>query len=252
MLLLMGTVGGLWYFFTLEPPAQPTAAPLEPPAKESPAPVAAPAPPPVAPAPPQPTLEEIDAAEQMKAAKAVIAAQKRASAKMAQVTPGAPPPAPSAPAKKPSPPVEEKAPGAEETGPPQVDLTFYQNLKKRQVVVPEIVDEPVKAPPLARPPPLTAPDGSPPPPITWERGAAQGIYQIQVGSFFDPADAERLRAQLAREGAPVLVAAGEVSERPVYRVRLGPYPLSDRLKVLALTDQWRKERGPAIILKEAK
>ncbi len=50
-----------------------------------------------------------------------------------------------------------------------------------------------------------------------------GSYFVQVGSFRDPGNAERIRAELAGSG-PVVITAVSGSTGQIYRVRIGPLP----------------------------
>ena len=55
-------------------------------------------------------------------------------------------------------------------------------------------------------------------------------YFVQVGSFADPDNAERIRQQLSDVG-PVQVAELMGSNGPIYRVRLGPLHDADEAQV---------------------
>ncbi|MFC3652300.1 septal ring lytic transglycosylase RlpA family protein [Dyella humi] len=73
------------------------------------------------------------------------------------------------------------------------------------------------------PPPQEAP---PPPPIATATPAHPPSIYLQVGAFSDPANAERIAAQLrVANFAPVQVSDATIGGRLVHRVRVGP--LSD-------------------------
>ena len=75
----------------------------------------------------------------------------------------------------------------------------------------------------------SAPGGEPPPPRTVTAGTASpGIY-LQVGAFSDPANAERVAAQLRQANfAPVRVEQVQLNGRTIRRVRVGPLDGVDR------------------------
>lgn len=86
-------------------------------------------------------------------------------------------------------------------------FTFYQDLKKQQVFVPQ--DE--------RPAPVT------PPPKASSPSAAAPLYLVQVASFRVADDAEREKAKLALLGLETRVEKITVDDRETYfRVRTGP------------------------------
>ena len=75
----------------------------------------------------------------------------------------------------------------------------------------------------------SAPGGEPPAPHTVTADAGSpGIY-LQVGAFSDPANAERVAAQLRQANfAPVQVEQVQVNGRTIRRVRVGPLDGVDR------------------------
>ena len=75
----------------------------------------------------------------------------------------------------------------------------------------------------------SAPGGEPPPPPPVSSGTpSPGIY-LQVGAFSDPANAERVAAQLRQANfAPVRVEQVQVDGRNIRRVRVGPLDSVDR------------------------
>jgi cell division protein FtsN len=90
-------------------------------------------------------------------------------------------------------------------------FTFYEMLKRSEVVVPE---EP-------------APPGTEEPVAIVE----PGTYVLQVGSFSTPEDADSRRAELALHGIESRIQKAQVDDRIYYRVRIGP---SDDLDALNL------------------
>jgi len=62
--------------------------------------------------------------------------------------------------------------------------------------------------------------------IGWPGGASPGgigVYAIQVGSFLERENADRLRENLVRRHSPVRVLPWESNTRHFYRVRLGAF-----------------------------
>lgn len=53
--------------------------------------------------------------------------------------------------------------------------------------------------------------------------APQISFYVQVGAFRTPDDAERHRAKLALKGVDAKITERELSGRPVYRARVGPF-----------------------------
>lgn len=72
-----------------------------------------------------------------------------------------------------------------------------------------------------------APASSKPP----SRAAASGnAFFLQVGSFANMDEAEKLKARLAMLGMEALVQDANVGDKLVHRVRLGPYSNEDEMK----------------------
>ena len=68
----------------------------------------------------------------------------------------------------------------------------------------------------------------PPPPVVAVSARPPGIY-LQVGAFSDPANAERVAAQLRQANfAPVRVESVQIDGRSMRRVRVGPFDGVDR------------------------
>jgi cell division protein FtsN len=96
---------------------------------------------------------------------------------------------------------------------PAKSYDFYDMLPKFEVVVPE-KDKDVK--PDIRPVPETR----------------RGSYVLQAGSYKNYADAERVRAQLARQGVESKVQKVSVDNDSWLRVRIGPLTNLDELNRL--------------------
>jgi cell division protein FtsN len=92
--------------------------------------------------------------------------------------------------------------------------TFYDRLPNFEVVVPE-KDKEVK-----RDLPATAPVERP------------GVYVLQAGSYRNPSDADRVRAQLALQGIEATVQRVAVDTDVWHRVRIGPITKLDQLNKL--------------------
>lgn len=56
-----------------------------------------------------------------------------------------------------------------------------------------------------------------------ENAASRGPYVLQVGSFRNHEDAERIKAELALLGIPAVVRTVTINESTWHRVRAGPY-----------------------------
>lgn len=91
-------------------------------------------------------------------------------------------------------------------------FTFYEMLKRSEVVVP---DEPA-APGSSEPVAVVEP----------------GSYVLQVGSFSTNADADRRRAELALHGIEAHIQKAVVDGRIYYRVRIGPTDDLDQLNMI--------------------
>ncbi len=109
-------------------------------------------------------------------------------------------------------PRNEPADPTETAGNGEQRFTFYEMLKRSEVVVP---DEPA-APGSSRPVAVVEP----------------GTYVLQVGSFSTPADADRRRAELAMHGIESRVQRASVHDRIYYRVRIGPTDDLDELNMI--------------------
>ncbi|KAF0191836.1 MAG: hypothetical protein FD165_1559 [Gammaproteobacteria bacterium] len=123
-------------------------------------------------------------------------------------------PAPVVPAR---PPVSTgKMPPGPEPARPQFD--FYTILPELEVVVPE---------PRAAGTPDRAVPGTPP------RQAAKvdapGIYVLQIGSYKNSKDADRMKAELALIGVEANIETVSVNQTKWHRVRVGPYSQLARL-----------------------
>lgn len=114
--------------------------------------------------------------------------------------------------------------------PPKPKFDFYSLLPEEQVVVPaETPAEPVQLPPppseqAAASPSTQGPATAPPPPVA----TGNGDYLVQVGSFRNTDDAERLKAQLAMLGIQTSIQTVTIDSGQTYhRVRTGTFDKSD-------------------------
>jgi cell division protein FtsN len=95
-------------------------------------------------------------------------------------------------------------PPSEQTAPPENRFEFYEILPQFEVVVPE--DDAPRATAAARPRPAETP----------------GSFLLQAGSFSAPADADRLKANLALLGFESHVQRVRIDDDVFNRVRIGP------------------------------
>ena len=93
-------------------------------------------------------------------------------------------------------PVSSAAPGSEAA----TDLTFYTELERQQVEVPE---SSLKANSTHTP-------------------APGGDVTLQAGAFAQPAEAEKLQAKLAQYGIDAKISRYSQNDETLYRVRIGP------------------------------
>lgn len=127
---------------------------------------------------------------------------------------------PSGQSSKPATSVQPEQPEEERVEPPQFD--FYSLLPQMEVVVPDDELESELATPAPEP---KAETGVPEKPA-----GPQRAYLIQVGSFKNANDAERVKAQLALLG--LQAKTNKVSSKGVvwHRVRVGPFNTSEDVK----------------------
>ena len=100
---------------------------------------------------------------------------------------------------------EPRAAAASESEEPQRNFDFYDRLPNFEVVVPEKDRE------------VTRERDSTP--ATIER---PGVYVLQAGSYRKQEDADRIRAQLERQGITASVQRVAVDDDVWHRVRIGP------------------------------
>lgn len=125
------------------------------------------------------------------------------------------------------------------TGPPKTNFDFYRDLPKAEVRIddpaapagsPPGTSTPPKSEPAASRPPTTA-GGSPPrepaaPSAPREPAATPPTsreYRVQVGSFRERKEADRLHASLALGGFESSIRTKETSGGTRHRVVLGPF-----------------------------
>ena len=105
-----------------------------------------------------------------------------------------------------------KSAPAPEGGSEEQRFTFYEMLKRSEVLVPE--EKPAA--------------GSPEPVAVIEPGS----YVLQVGSFSTHADADKRKAELALHGIESAIQKASVNDRIYFRVRIGPTTDLDELNML--------------------
>ncbi|HEX5459465.1 MAG TPA: SPOR domain-containing protein [Steroidobacteraceae bacterium] len=108
--------------------------------------------------------------------------------------------------------------GSTHTGAPAPQYDFYRMLPKFKVPVPHDDDHPSHAPPPAAARQALAKPAARP-------AASSPSYLLQVGSYRSSAEAEQVRARLARAGIAAQVQHIVEGSRTLNRVRIGP--LSD-------------------------
>jgi len=98
----------------------------------------------------------------------------------------------------------------EEDDPAEQRFTFYDMLPKFEVIIPE--EEPdVKQDRVI------------------DAVQQPGLYVLQAGSFTEPADADRRRAELALQGVESRVQRVSIDDKTYHRVRIGPISDLDEL-----------------------
>jgi len=115
---------------------------------------------------------------------------------------------------------------------PSPKFDFYDMLPNEEVVVPaEREPEPVPLPPPGQqPPPIETAKAQPTPTPTPQPSPSAGpnSYILQVGSFRNNADAEKLKAQLALLGIQTTIQEVTIDSGQTYhRVRTGAYAKAD-------------------------
>jgi cell division protein FtsN len=111
---------------------------------------------------------------------------------------------------------------------PAAQYDFYDMLPKFEVVVPEQerdVSTDTPAAPVVRP----------------------GVYVLQAGSYRSQPDAERVRAQLAKQGIEATVQRVAVDADVWHRVRIGP--ISDLARLNATREALRRADVDAIVVR---
>jgi cell division protein FtsN len=111
---------------------------------------------------------------------------------------------------------------------PVAQYDFYDMLPKFEVVVPERerdVRTGTPAAPVARP----------------------GVYVLQAGSYRNQPDAERVRAQLAKQGIDATVQRVAVDADVWHRVRIGP--TSDLTRLNAMREALRRADVDTIVVR---
>ena len=126
-----------------------------------------------------------------------------------------PPPAPKA----------ESAPPSRPSDAPPPRFEYYSVLPEMEVVIPPEVLRPQKPPP---PPPASVPElpgqDTAPARVAATPASGEAVYLLQLGSFRNTGDADRLKASLALLGITARVEKVTIDDKGTYyRVRSGPY-----------------------------
>lgn len=116
---------------------------------------------------------------------------------------------------EPAPPVATPATPPVEEKPRKPRYDFYTVLPGKEVLVPDSELAQKARDEAALPP--TAP-------------AVAERYVLQAGAFRDTRDAEALKARVALTGLVARVETAQIDNRPIYRVRLGPYASARELE----------------------
>lgn len=125
---------------------------------------------------------------------------------------------------------EPRAAAPAEAEEPEKNLTFYQRLPNFEVVVPEKDRE------VSRERDNT--------PATIER---PGVYVLQAGSYRKQEDADRVSAQLRKQGIDANVQRVAVDDDVWHRVRIGP--ISDLTELNRLRTRLRAAELDALVIR---
>ena len=117
---------------------------------------------------------------------------------------------------------EESAEAASPIEPTNTNFDFYRLLPKSEVRVDESDLPGARAPPAPQTASRPATPASRPPAASSPEG---GGYRVQVGSFRDRREADRLRASLALNGFESRIVIRNTAEGTWHRVVLGPFRL---------------------------
>ncbi|HHL45021.1 MAG TPA: SPOR domain-containing protein [Gammaproteobacteria bacterium] len=127
---------------------------------------------------------------------------------------------------------------AEKPAKPRFD--FYTILPEMEIPVPEPDPEP-----RISPPPRPAAPQQPSPPTVKQAGVT--AYVLQLGSFRNRADADRLKAKITMLGFEPHIQTVNINGSDWYRVRIGPY--SNSVRIAEVRHRLRENELDAILLK---
>ncbi len=147
------------------------------------------------------------------------------------------PPIPKQSESKPQPPQQQSA---VQDKPAKPRFDFYTILPEMEIPVPEPDPEPRVPPP---PRPESAKPLSPPP----VKQAGVTAYVLQLGSFRNRADADRLKAKITMQGFEPHIQTVNINGSDWYRVRIGPY--SNSVRIAEVRHRLRENKLDAILLK---
>jgi cell division protein FtsN len=109
------------------------------------------------------------------------------------------------------------------------EFDFYDMLANKKVESPQQPSQPKPAPVAKQPVPQqpSAPSTAPIVEGTPEQVQVAERYIIQVASFSNYQDADRMRAQLTMSGFDVYIQSAQQSGKTLYRLNMGPYVSKD-------------------------
>ncbi len=134
---------------------------------------------------------------------------------------------------------QQQQPAAQEK-PAKPRFDFYTILPEMEIPVPEPDPEP-----RVPPPPRPELRKQPPPSPAEQTGAA--AYVLQLGSFRNRADADRLKAKITMQGFEPHIQTVNINGSDWYRVRIGPY--SNSVRIAEVRHRLRENKLDAILLK---
>ena len=128
---------------------------------------------------------------------------------------------------------------------------FFSMLPEEEVVVPaDEAAEPIALPPAKTPEPASKPAAAKPAPspvASAAPSAGQGDYLLQLASFRNTADAERLKAQLALKGIQTSIQTVTIDNGQTYhRVRTATY---DKSAAQAMRTKLKREGQDSIMIR---
>jgi cell division protein FtsN len=138
-------------------------------------------------------------------------------------------------------PATEKKKEDKQPDTPKPRFDFYTILPEMEVVVPDPIDEPESRATVA----AEATE-----PAVRSAASSSGGYMLQMGSFRNYADADRLKASLALVGIQAEIQKVNIKGGHIYhRVRSGPY---DKAQVNSLRAKLKEKKISSLVIKYRK